>query len=180
MPQWGQRRGDAGALVGREKCSTKPALRMPVGMATRPTPRRAVTAPRKRPKAVGTDPDAMDILTARGVMDGLLIRGDSTLRAPAEVAAKAEAILANLAELKQAANGDPAILAAGKIFLAQLEGKSVPDGLITAMIRDTRNADVSAIKRLTASRTSPSCRPTRATARPSPRWSAPAAPPNRT
>lgn len=102
-------------------------------------------------KTVGTDPDALDILTARNVMDGLLIRGDSTLRAPAEVAAKAEAILANLAELKQAAKGDPAILAAGKIFLKQLGGKSVPDGLIAAMIRDTRNADVSAIKRLTGS-----------------------------
>jgi hypothetical protein len=102
-------------------------------------------------KAVGTDPDALDILTARGVMDGLLIRGDATLRAPAEVAAKAEGILLNVAELKQAAKGDPAILAAGKIFLAQLGGKSVPDGLITAMVRDARNADVSAIKRLTGS-----------------------------
>ncbi|MBR4188467.1 MAG: hypothetical protein IKQ55_00715 [Kiritimatiellae bacterium] len=74
---------------------------------------------------------ARRIVMVKEAIDRLV--GDFSAKVTAaKAAAKAEAILANLAELKQAANGDPAILAAGKIFLAQLEGKSVPDGLITA------------------------------------------------
>ena len=102
-------------------------------------------------KAVGEDRDALDILAGRGVMDGLLIRADAQLRSPADVAKKAKAILANVAELKRAANGNPSVLAAGKIFLTQLHGKSAPAGLIAAMVRDALAADVSALKKLSAS-----------------------------
>ena len=102
-------------------------------------------------KAVGEDRDALDVLAGRGVMDGLLLRADAQLRSPADVAKKAKAILANVAELKRAANGNPSVLAAGKIFLAQLGGKSAPAGVIAAMVRDALAADVSALKRLSAS-----------------------------
>ena len=102
-------------------------------------------------KAVGEDRDALDVLARGNVMNGLLIRGDGALRSSADVAKKAKAILRNLDELRRAANGNPSVLAAGKIFLAQLNGKSVPDGMIAAMVRDALAADVSALKRLSAS-----------------------------
>ena len=105
----------------------------------------------KAMKAVGADKDALDILAGRGVMNGLLVRGDGEMRSPADVQKKAKEILANVAELKRAANGNPTILAAGKIFLTQFGGKSLPTGTIAAMVRDALAADVSAVKRLSAS-----------------------------
>ncbi len=66
---------------------------------------------------------------------------------------KVQRILANLAELREAAGGDPAILAAGKSFLALLIGKSVPDGMIAAIVRQARAANVTALKSLSRSST---------------------------
>ena len=101
-------------------------------------------------RAVGTDSDALDILAGREVMDSLLVNGASNLRSPDDIEKKVKAILANLDELRQVAGGNRAVIAAGKRFIMQLGGKAVPKGMISAIVRGALAADVSAIKRLSA------------------------------
>ena len=104
-------------------------------------------------KAAGTDGDAFEILASSNVMNGILIGGGASPRPADAVEQKVQRILANLAELREAAGGDPAILAAGKSFLALLIGKSVPDGMIAAIVRQARAANVTALKSLSRSST---------------------------
>ena len=97
------------------------------------------------------DADALELLGNSAVMNGLLVRGNSTLRGPAEAKAKARDLLANLAGLREAAKGRPEVMAAGKKCLKALVGKCLPQGALAGIVRAVDAANVDAMKRLTAS-----------------------------
>ncbi len=76
----------------------------------------------------GDDFDLKDIVSQ--TISGLCITGASNLRTMDEIKARIDAIRANLAEVRAAADGKVAAERAGVTFLASLSGKSMPPGLI--------------------------------------------------
>ena len=99
------------------------------------------------------DPDAIEILVQNA--DKFLTAGNVALRSTEDVLARVDRLKANLAELREAARGDAAVLDAGRTFLRSLDGKSVPDGLLTRLVGAARAANVGALKSLGGSSAPP-------------------------
>ena len=97
------------------------------------------------------DKEALDLLVSPGMLDGLLIRGDSNLRTPKDVRKKVGELLANIDELRKSAKGNAEILKAGFAFLKDMNGKTVPPGMIAKIVSCALNAKVNLIKGLDAS-----------------------------
>ena len=90
------------------------------------------------------DPDLVPIV---GDLMSLIIRKDNAqLRTPEEVAQRVQALLANVRELRAAANGDANALREGLILINRLGGKAMPQGLITSMLRVVKDVPINAIK----------------------------------
>jgi hypothetical protein len=84
------------------------------------------------------NPDMLDVVSksARGeIIRGICIRGNGTVRSEAEIKAKFDGILANLEEVKAAANGNQEILRAGKFMVDALGGRSMPPGRIGTLVK---------------------------------------------
>jgi hypothetical protein len=94
----------------------------------------------------GGDHDVEDILAASA--DRILLGGDYGLRSSADIAKRLADLRADFEELRRVAKGDPALLAAGKAFLAGLGGKSAPEGLITRLFDAAKSAKTGAMKSL--------------------------------
>lgn len=92
------------------------------------------------------DPDAIAILVQNA--DRILTSGNVALRSTEDILARVDRLKANLAELREAARGDAAVLDAGRTFLRSLDGKGVPDGLLARLVGAARAADVGALKAL--------------------------------
>ncbi|MBO7090390.1 MAG: hypothetical protein J6W23_01300, partial [Victivallales bacterium] len=95
------------------------------------------------------DPDILPIVIKN--MDTLLVRGDGLLRSTDAVLKKIDDIKANFAELKEVAQKNPAILAAGKKCITELNGKSFPQGVITKVIQAATTIPIDAFSKLSAS-----------------------------
>ena len=97
------------------------------------------------------DPDALDVVTKS--ICYLIRGGDSKFRSPEAVRAKVDAIMANMEELRAAAKGDKAIIAAGKSMIMHLNGGTVNRGLITRMVKAAGKMKTDAIRKLSPSST---------------------------
>ena len=94
----------------------------------------------------GGDKDALKIIS--NGMGDILLRGDLKLRSAEAVRQKVDGVLANLDEMRKAANGNRAVLAASMDFLVRMNGKSLPPGHLSKLMRMVADADTSSIGRL--------------------------------
>lgn len=94
----------------------------------------------------GGDKDALKIIS--NGMGGILLRGDLKLRSAEAVRQKVDGVLANLDEVRKAANGNRAVLAASMDFLVRMNGKSLPPGHLSKLMRMVADTDTSSIGRL--------------------------------
>ena len=92
------------------------------------------------------DKDALEIIS--NGMGGILLRADCTLRSAKAVREKVDGVLDNLAEIRKAANGDRAVLAASRDFLVRMNGKSLPPGHLSKLMRMVADTDTSSIGQL--------------------------------
>ena len=99
-------------------------------------------------KAALKDKDALDIVKNAKCIEGILVRGDAQLRSGEAVTQKVNDIMANLAEIREASGGDPAVVKAGVSFLKLMAGKSIQPGVLGNIIRAVKNADAGDIKKL--------------------------------
>ena len=94
----------------------------------------------------GGDKDALKIIS--NGMGDILLRGDLKLRSDEAVRQKVDGVLANLDEVRKAANGNRAVLAASMDFLVRMNGKSLPPGHLSKLMRMVADTDTSSIGRL--------------------------------
>ena len=94
----------------------------------------------------GGDKDALKIIS--NGMGDILLRGDLKLRSAEAVRQKVDGVLANLDEVRKAANGNRAVLAASMDFLVRMNGKSLPPGHLSKLMHMVADADTSSIGRL--------------------------------
>ena len=81
----------------------------------------------------GDDLQLKDVVSQ--TIPGLCVTGDAKIRTLDQVKAKIDALRANLDELRRAANGNQAVEDAGAWFLAGMNGKSMPAGLIARIVK---------------------------------------------
>ncbi|MBR4617686.1 MAG: hypothetical protein IKO55_18920 [Kiritimatiellae bacterium] len=91
----------------------------------------------------GGDKDALEIISK--CMGSFLLRGDCKLRSADAAMEKVDGVLANLDEMRQAANGNRAVLAASKDFLIAMNGKSLPPGQLAKVMQMVADTDTSSV-----------------------------------
>lgn len=101
-------------------------------------------------EACNGDADVMDIVT-KNITKKILYTGTSDLRTEADIRQKVGDIVSNLEELKAASNGNPAVVAAGKAFLMEHGGNTLPRGLFTKMAEAAAKIPLDQIRDLSAS-----------------------------
>ena len=101
-------------------------------------------------EACNGDADAVDIVT-KNIAKKILYTGTSDLRTEADIRQKVGDIVSNLEELKAASNGNPAVVAAGKAFLMEHGGNTLPRGLFTKMAEAAAKIPLDQIRDLSAS-----------------------------
>ena len=101
-------------------------------------------------EACNGDADVMDIVT-QNITKKILYTGTSDLRTEADIRQKVGDIAASLEELKAASNGNPAVVAAGKAFLMEHGGNTLPRGLFTKMAEAAAKIPLDQIRDLSAS-----------------------------
>ena len=94
----------------------------------------------------GLDRDAEAIVAKHA--DKFLLAPNESPRSPADVRAKVDRLLANLAELRAIAKGDASVLGAGLELLDDLAGKDIPDGFLTKLARASKSPKIGEIKGL--------------------------------
>lgn len=99
--------------------------------------------------AAAGDKDALEVAIAN--VKGAIVNGEGNLRTPEKVKEKMESLLSTMSELKNAAKGNQAMIAAGKSFLKALKGKDIPEGLIGCMVAMVKKANIGAIKSISSS-----------------------------
>ena len=99
----------------------------------------------------GDDFDLKDIVSKNVYQ--MCVNGRGALRQADEIKAKIDAIRANLAEIRGAANGNAIIEKAGVNFMIGMPGKTVPAGLIGRLVKAAGGMDVGSFAKLTAAST---------------------------
>ena len=99
--------------------------------------------------ACGDDFDAKQIVSENILK--ICIDGKASLRTPEKIKARVDGILANLDEVRKAADGDAALEKAGLNFMQGLRGKSVPPEFIGRMMKTAAKIDVGSFANLTVS-----------------------------
>ena len=94
----------------------------------------------------GGDKDALEVISQN--MGGFLMRADCKMRSADAVREKVDGVLANLDEMRKAANGNRAAFAASRDLLIQMNGKSLPPGHLSKLMRMVFDADTSSIGQL--------------------------------
>lgn len=94
----------------------------------------------------GLDRDAEAIVAKHA--DKFLLAPNESPRSAADVRAKVDRLLANLAELRAIAKGDASVLGAGLELLDDLAGKDIPDGFLTKLARAAKSPKIGEIKGL--------------------------------
>ena len=94
----------------------------------------------------GLDRDAEAIVAKHA--DKFLLAPNESPRSAADVRAKVDRLLANLAELRAIAKGDASVLGAGLELLDDLAGKDITDGFLTKLARAAKSAKIDEIKGL--------------------------------
>ena len=97
----------------------------------------------------GDDFDLKDIVS-KNIYD-LCITATADMRTTDQIKAKIDAIRANLAEARAAADGNAAAERAGVVFVANLSGKSVPQGLVGNIVKATATANPGEYAKLSSS-----------------------------
>ena len=120
----------------------------------------------------GGDKDALEIIS--NCMGSILLRGDCKLRSADAAMKKVDGVLANLDEMRQAANGNRAVLAASKDFLIAMNGKSLPPGQLAKVMQMVTTTDTSSGLFTLGTPCSPASPPEMIIV---PRYSAPSPPP---
>jgi hypothetical protein len=99
----------------------------------------------------GLDRDAEAIVAKHA--DKFLLAPNESPRSAADVRAKVDRLLANLAELRAIAKGDVSVLGAGLELLDDLAGKDIPDGFLTKLARAAKSPKIGEIKGLSGAST---------------------------
>ncbi len=97
----------------------------------------------------GDDFDLKDIVSKH--IDKICINGSNKLRPTEQIKAKIDAIRANLAEVRAVADGNATAERVGVAFLTNLNGKSVPPGLIGKVAKAAVTANPGEYAKLSAS-----------------------------
>ena len=97
----------------------------------------------------GDDFDAKEIVSDN--ISNICIGGNGALRTAEQIKAKVAGLLANLAEIRKAADGDATLEKAGLNFMRGLRGKSVPPGFIGKVMKAAAKTDVGSFANLTVS-----------------------------
>ena len=97
--------------------------------------------------AAVSDPDALEVVVACG--RAFVERtGDRVLRTEEEVKDKVAGLLANVAELREAAKGNQSVMNAGLDMLKSLRGKNLAPGIIKTIVNAVVKQSISALKAL--------------------------------
>ena len=100
-------------------------------------------------KCAVSDEDALDVVSK--CMTSIVHGGDGKFRSADGIAKKVDAILANVAELRAVANGNRAIIKAGKDMIISLNGKSLEPGLFTKMVKEAQAMKTNYVRKLSTS-----------------------------
>ena len=102
-------------------------------------------------KACIDDKDALAVVVKN--IGRILVGGDSSLRSVDSVRGKVDGIVANMAEIRALAKRRPYVMEAGKAFLGEMGGKSVPPGVIGRIVGGVASVKIDCMKKLDASST---------------------------
>ena len=100
-------------------------------------------------EACGEDFDAKQIVSDN--IANICISGKGEPRTSDQIKEKVAGLLANLAEIRKAADGDVTLEKAGLTFMQGLRGKSVPPGFIGKIMKAAAKTDVGSFANLTVS-----------------------------
>ena len=106
-------------------------------------------------RATGGDTDLISLLKDTYVCTKLLYDYKNDLRPIGDILPRVARLKENVAELREATKGNPAMFKLGLARLAGLGGKPAPTGLLTALVKAVNAADIGKLKKLSASADTP-------------------------
>ena len=104
-------------------------------------------------KACIADKDALDVVVKH--IDRILKAGDKSLSSADSVKGKIDGIIANCKELRSLAKKNPDVMRLGKDLLDDLEGKSLPPGILGRIVGAVGKAKVDCMKKFSPAATAP-------------------------
>ncbi|MBR6057591.1 MAG: hypothetical protein IKP58_05405 [Victivallales bacterium] len=96
-----------------------------------------------------TKPDLLDVVVDN--MAAILVGGDGKHRTEAAIRKKINGLKQNYMELRQLALNNPSVLEPGKFFIAAMNGKTIPKGMIKTIVEATKNVPINALTKLSTS-----------------------------
>ena len=97
------------------------------------------------------DSDLLDVVVDN--MATILVGGDGKHRSEQSVQKRIDNLKANYRELRKQALDNPSVLEPGKFFIAALNGKPIPKGMIKTMIEEANKIPINELTKLSSSST---------------------------
>ena len=95
------------------------------------------------------NPDLLDIVVNN--MDSILVGGDGKYRSEASIKKRIDNLKDNFAELRELAKDNPSVLEPGKFFIAAMNGKAIPKGMIRTIVQEVKKVPIKEMAKLSAS-----------------------------
>ena len=105
--------------------------------------------------ATGGDKDVINLLKDTYVCTSLLYNFANNLRPADVILSRVARLKENVAELREATKGNPAMFKMGLSRLAGLGGKPVPKGMLASLVKAVNAADIGKLRKLSAASTTP-------------------------
>ncbi|MBQ8125828.1 MAG: hypothetical protein IJ173_08090 [Kiritimatiellae bacterium] len=105
--------------------------------------------------ATGGDKDVINLLKDTYVCTSLLYNSANNLRPADVILSRVARLKENVAELREATKGNPAMFKMGLSRLAGLGGKPVPKGMLASLVKAVNAADIGKLRKLSAASTTP-------------------------
>ena len=105
--------------------------------------------------ATGGDKDVINLLKDTYVCTSLLYNSANNLRPADVILSRVARLKENVAELREATKGNPAMFKMGLSRLAGLGGKPVPKGMLASLVKAVNAADIGKLRKLSAASSTP-------------------------
>ena len=105
--------------------------------------------------ATGGDKDVINLLKDTYVCTSLLYNFQNNLRPADVILSRVARLKENVAELREATKGNPAMFKMGLSRLAGLGGKPVPKGMLASLVKAVNAADIGKLRKLSAASSTP-------------------------
>ena len=105
--------------------------------------------------ATGGDKDVINLLKDTYVCTSLLYNFANNLRPADVILSRVARLKENVAELREATKGNPAMFKMGLSRLAGLGGKPVPKGMLASLVKAVNAADIGKLRKLSAASSTP-------------------------